>query len=81
MDKLNSIIQFVSSLDVLSIAGLILAALIAFVGFLHALIGIALLIPGDHPDKELQAVADVVQKWVDGLTKLSIKPKDPEAKQ
>ena len=33
------------------------------VGILSGLVVIAMLIPGDHPDKELQFILDFIKKW------------------
>ncbi len=45
-------------------------AISAFITFLGALYTLALLVPGDHPDKEIKWLLDFTQKY-------SRKPSDP----
>lgn len=57
--------------------GLIGAVLVAFVALLKAIIMIAVLIPGEQPEKFLQSILDFMQKYVDWIQSVS---KKPEAK-
>lgn len=49
------------------------AVLVSIVALLHALIGIFMLVPGDQPEKSLQAIVDKLQSVVDFIQKFSKK--------
>lgn len=56
------------------------AILLAAVGLLSACLSVALIIPGDQPDKFLQSCVNGVQKAVDFVSKFSKKSAAPEQK-
>lgn len=56
------------------VLGALIALLVGFIALMKAVIGIALLIPGEQPEKFLQSVVDLFQKYVDWLSKFSKKP-------
>jgi hypothetical protein len=72
MEGLSKVISFiVGNWDM--ILASVVAVLVAIIGLMHAVIAIALMIPGAQPEEFLQKGVDALQKAVDFVAKFSKK--------
>lgn len=63
------------------VLGLVAGVGVAFLALIKAIIMICVLIPGEQPEKFLQAIVDFCQKYVDWVQSVSKKsPADPLVK-
>lgn len=62
MESILGVVSWIAG-HYLELIGLGLTALGSLVAFLGAVLAIALIVPGEHPDKELQAAVDFLKKY------------------